>query len=345
VIIIAIYLLCLLGKMPYQLKSHTDLRDRLCTEGKKWRIACKRAKEATNEKVAIAGISDTMVSAFDDLTSAITYVSEAQADTEALVNLHQAGLDLATTQHEQVLKDYGPLSDRVTLIDKKIKELGDLERRIKNNTVANQRSDLDRSANVIIARNIRPIQTARKESYEDLEKAFLHSLKVIKMDKHTHVNHIRRLQKSKDDKSNGPPLMRVVLGSAGEKRKLYDAVNNFIKAGNDFEPAFHNEVPQYALGQHRHLNKLAGHIRQQNPGVRTRISIQKGDLMPVIMIKGADDTQYRKLTDDELKQARAEFIAARKEASASKLLYDDDRMDIDSASTTRAKATRKTAKK
>ena len=139
-----------------------------------------------------------------------------------------------------------------------------------------------KSANVVVCRNIRPVK-AGEESYEDIEKAFWAAIKPAKLERHLTINYIGRLQKAPSDHPDAPALIRVVLGSSGQKKKLYDSINELIKRGASFEPSFTNEIPAYALNAHKHLSRIAAHMRRENCQLKTRVSILKGDIWPCLL--------------------------------------------------------------
>ena len=122
----------------------------------------------------------------------------------------------------------------------------------------------------------------------------------------------------------------MVLGSSGQKRKLYESINDLIKKGASFEPSFTNEIPAYALNAHKHLSRIAAHMRRENRQIKTRVSILKGDTWPVISVKVKGQPTYIKIKDGNMQNAREACLKAAKRESErkkeAKLLADDDPM-------------------
>jgi len=86
-----------------------------------------------------------------------------------------------------------------------------------------QLMQLEAAAKGIICRNIRPTSTYHPERYEDMEDAFLQALSVIGFT--PKINHVKRLQRVKGDNARLPSTVKVELQSAGERVKLYNAID------------------------------------------------------------------------------------------------------------------------
>ena len=119
-----------------------------------------------------------------------------------------------------------------------------------------------------------------KETYNDIDKAFLTALKPLKLDKSIRVDSIRRLQKSRPTLTGLPSLE-----SSWAPTAVRNSGTICLRSGASYEPSFHNDIPQYALGSHRHLGKIAVFMRERDRDLRTRISIQRGDVWPSITVR------------------------------------------------------------
>ena len=97
-----------------------------------------------------------------------------------------------------------------------------------------------------------------------MEKTFWQAIKPTKLEMQLTVNYIGRLQKAPNDSPNILALMRIVLGLAGQKRKLYDGMNELIKKGVAFEPSFTNEIPSYTINAHKHMGRIAAFMCREN---------------------------------------------------------------------------------
>ena len=315
--------------MPLTFKTGDEMRDRMAGEGRKWRNALKKAKEA-DAKSGVALVADTVVGALDEVAGCVNYISHNQDKAKKRVDHLEEGVDIAVRNAEKSLTDHTSLRDDLAACRKKLEKLEKVERKIKSNTTAIQRGDLDRSSTVVICRNIKPV-TSQRESYADLERAFMAQMKPLKLDKVIHIDYVKRLMKSRSDTSGASPLLRVTLASVGEKRKLYEAVSTYVRAGNQYEPSFHNEIPGYALGAQRHLNKLAAFMRNKDESVKTRVSILKGDVWPSISVRDPADGSFKKMPDEEVEKARKLFLEDQRRKAEDKLLNSDE-METEGAS-------------
>ena len=82
------------------------------------------------------------------------------------------------------------------------------------------------------------------------------------------------------------------LGSTGDKRKLFEAILDHTKRGGSFEPTIHNKIPQYAIGSHKYLSRVASVMRHHDHDIKTLVAILKGDAWPSISIRGRGSTEY-----------------------------------------------------
>ena len=95
------------------------------------------------------------------------------------------------------------------------------------------------------------------------------------------------------DRLAAPPTMKVMLGSLAEKLKIYDAIRVAAQSGRDIPFEIQNEIPQYALGTHKQLNKIAHEIREIDNGIKTRVTMMKGDQWPQIRTANFFSCKYQ----------------------------------------------------
>ena len=317
--------------MPIDYKSHDQVRTRLVAQGKIWRATLNKVKTSKHEGVKeLAGTVEEVV---DEVTAGLIYCASETQKQSTRVDHLELGVATATQQAETVFEAQDVIKTEFNALELRLEEATKqneaLKKRVEHNTVVSHRAEMAKSANVVVCRNIRPVK-AGEESYEDIEKAFWMAIKPAKLERHLSINYIGRLQKAPSDHPDAPALIRVVLGSSGQKRKLYDSVNDLIKRGASFEPSFTNEIPAYALNAHKHLSRIAAHMRRENRQLKTRVSILKGDIWPVISIKVRGQPTYVKIKDEEMQSAREAYLKAAKRESElkkeAKLLAEDDHM-------------------
>ena len=323
--------------MPIDYKSHDQVRTRLVAQGKIWRATLNKVKTSKHE--GVKELAGTVEEVADEVTAGLIYcASETQRQSTRVGHLEQ-GVATATEQAETVIEAQDLIKNECNALELRLEEATKqneaLKKRVEHNTVVSHRAEMAKSANVVVCRNIRPIKSG-EESYEDIEKAFWLAIKPAKLERHLTINYIGRLQKAPPDHPDTPALIRVVLGASGQKRKLYDSINDLIKKGASFEPSFTNEIPAYALNAHKHLSRIAAHMRRENRQIKTRVSILKGDIWPVISVKVRGQPTYVKIKDGEMQNAREAYLKAAKRESERKkearLLADDDMMDASEAS-------------
>ena len=303
----------------------------MVAQGKIWRATLNKVKTSKHEGVKeLAGTVEEVV---DEVTAGLIYCAAETQKQSTRVGHLELGVATATEQAETVIEAQDLIKNEFNALEMRLEEATKqneaLKKRVDHNTVVSHRAEMAKSANVVVCRNIRPVK-AGEESYEDIEKAFWTAIKPAKLERHLTINYIGRLQKAPSDHPDAPALIRVVLGSSGQKRKLYDSINELIKRGASFEPSFTNEIPAYALNAHKHLSRIAAHMRRENRQLKTRVSILKGDIWPVISIKVRGQPTYVKIKDDDMQAAREAYLkAAKKESERKKearLLADDDHM-------------------
>ena len=115
------------------------------------------------------------------------------------------------------------------------------------------------------------------------------------------------------------------LGSTGEKRKLFEAILDHTKRGGQFEPTIHNEIPQYAIGSHKYLSRVASVMRRHDRDIRTRVAILKGDTWPSISIRGRGSTGYSRLSDAAFDKAKELYLKSYKDDAARKKAAQEER--------------------
>ena len=320
--------------MPLVFSSSEDLKKKLLNSSKKWREGLKKAKEAKDE--GVRNMADSVEQAFDDCVSSVIFNSTEIRKVNNRADELQEGLDLANQKTDTILEDQATTQESFNLLEKRLEAVSakeeKLERACRANTAATQRGDIERAANVIICRNVKQVSRPGVETYDDLEKAFYSAIKGLKLGTAIRVNYIRRLQRNSQDKSKAPALLRVELGSTGEKRKLFEAILDHTKRGGHFEPTIHNEIPQYAIGSHKYLSRVASVMRRHDRDIKTRVAILKGDTWPSISIRGRGSTGYSRLSDDDFKKAKELYLKSCIDEAAKKKAEQEERIlleDVD----------------
>ena len=225
--------------MPITYTDNDHVRTRLVSQGKQWRAALNKVRTSKHE--GVKDLANTVEKVVDELTAGIIHcASECEKQSSRVENLEE-GVATATEQAETVIiaqdeikREFNALEQRLETATKTNEAL---KKKVESNTLNSQRAEMAKCANVIICRGIRYLKPGA-ETYEDMEKSFWQAIKPTKMEKHLSINYIGRLQKAPNDNPNVPALLRVVLGSAGQKRKLYDAINALVKKGTAFEPSY-----------------------------------------------------------------------------------------------------------
>ena len=137
---------------------------------------------------------------------------------------------------------------------------------------------LERSQSVIIIRNLAP-STSNHETYEDLEKCVGKMLKDLHVNRDgIQINSVRRLQRSKMDKSGDHPALCIKLGGVGDKIKIYQAIDYMIKNGKKVTAQVNNEIPEYAIKAYKTQCRFATYLRKRDASIKTCVGIDRGDL-------------------------------------------------------------------
>ena len=199
--------------------------------------------------------------------------------------------------------------------------MAELELRTKSALSQIQRIELARSETTVIAKGITPT-TNQKETQEDLRKAFLQAIRMLNV-QGINVQYARRLQRVRGDRLAAPPTMKVMLGSLAEKLKIYDAIRVAAQSGRDIPFEIQNEIPQYALGTHKQLNKIAHEIRDIDNGIKTRVTMMKGDQWPQIRMKRRGDKNYKPACKDLVEMAKQNLVKASKARAAERKAAND----------------------
>ena len=218
------------------------------------------------------------------------------------------------------------------------KKLAELELRTKLALSQIQRIELARCETTVIAKGIPPT-TNQRETHYDLKKAFLQAIRMLNVQGIT-VQYARRLQRVRGDRLTAPPAMKVILGSLAEKLRLCDAIRVAAQSGRDIPFKIQNEIPQYALGNHKQLKKIAHEIREIDNGIKTRVTMMKGDQWPQIRMKQRGDKNYKAACKDLGEMAKQNLVKASKARAAEckpandAILMDEDIETADPAAST-----------
>ena len=98
-----------------------------------------------------------------------------------------------------------------------------------------------------------------------------------------------------------------------------------------------SEIPKYALPKYRRLGKLAKALRDHDKRWKTKVSIPRGKLQPVLQLKkrGTGD-KYKAASDDQLKLATELWEKAKKDRDDDLLRpSEDEDEDMETESTAR----------
>ena len=190
------------------------------------------------------------------------------------------------------------------------KRLEELSIRAKSNLTHIQRLELARSEKIIIAKGM-ALLTQAKEKQDELRNAAMGAFQATGSQGIT-LTYARQLQRVKGDRGTAPPAMRVTLSCLTDKLILYDAVRQKIQEGISIPYSFQNEIPKYALGLHKQLNKVAMEIRRMDRDIKTRVTMTRGDHWPVLMIKRRWATSCELAAQDLIDTAKKNINEAKK---------------------------------
>ena len=324
--------------MPLKFNNSDEARKFILDESKKWRASLEKAKTSKDGAKETATV---MVNATDALVSAQTHTIDAVMVLQREQAVVQGGLEKANTAMDMLSAENTTIKDTVNRQERDqeaaAKEADKAAVRAKAHQNWLYRLQLERSQAVIVIRNLPPMTNAR-ETYDDMEKAVLRMLKELHINRDgIRINSVRRLQRSKQDRSGDHPALRVELGGVGDKIKIYQAVDMLIKGGKRLTFQINNEIPEYAIKAYKTQCRVATHIHKRDPNIKTRVGIERGDIWPTITMKKRGGAKYGKVLEELYTRAREE-VAREKKAEAEKkkkdkedrlLEGDDDDMDTD----------------
>ena len=157
---------------------------------------------------------------------AITGVQAEQAVVREGMEKTAEAVDMLAKEHDQIQLAVND-SEKEREAMSKGSEKAALKVRATQNTL--YKLQLKRSQSVIIISNLTPI-TSNRETYEDLEKCVGKMLKDLRVNRDgIRINSVRRLQRSKMDKSGDHPALRIELGGVGDKIKIYQAIDYMME--------------------------------------------------------------------------------------------------------------------
>ena len=323
--------------MPLKFNTTDEARKLVLDESKKWRAALEKSKAA---KDGAKEIATTMVAATDVLVSTQTFTLDALSGIQAEVEVVKGGVDKTAEAVNMLSEEHDQIKEAVNQHEKKqdmvSKNTANATVKAKATQNALYRLQLERSQSVVVIRNIPPL-TANRETYDDLERCVAKLLKELHINRDgIRVNSVRRLQRSKLDRSGDHPALRIELGGVGDKIKIYQAIDHMIKTGKRVTAQVNNEIPEYALKAYKTQCRIATHIRRRDTNLKTRVSIERGDLWPSILTKKrgtgkyepVEEEIYERAKDDVTRERKRETEKRKKDREDRLLLREDDDMDV-----------------
>jgi hypothetical protein len=318
--------------MPFNYKDVGQVRDRLLSKNAKWQAELDKLTKGTKD-VTIKAVSQNIAEVADELVAVNTVQNDQIIKNHQLANKAVSASSAALESSSMALETQKIMA----------KDLKETESKVETNTKRSlksiherQRADLERSQTVVIARGI-PSLVEGKESYNDLEAAVLTAFKKIGLKRGTiSINYIRRMNQAGGErakKDREPRALRVELSSIGDKIKLYEAMIE-TSSSKRVDFSLTSEIPKYALPKYRKLGKMAKALRDNDGRWKTKVSIPRGKLQPVLQLKkrGSGD-KYKPATEAQLKQATDLWEKERKSREDGRLLEasdGDEEMDTDS---------------
>ena len=234
--------------MPLRFNNTEEARKLVLNESKKWRAALEKSK---TQKEGAKDIATSMVAATDVIVSTQVFTLDTIAGVQAEQAVVREGMERTSEAVDMLAKEHEQIQLAVNDSEKereamsKGSENAALKLRAAQNAL--YKLQLERSQSVIIIRNLAPI-TSNCETYEDLEKCVGKLLKDLHVNRdEIRINSVRRLQRSKMDKSGDHPALRIELGGVGDKIKIYQAIDYMIKNGKKVAAQVNNEIPEYAI--------------------------------------------------------------------------------------------------
>ena len=201
------------------LTTATDEGTRLLELSKKWRTELRASEKSDKPYIGIsASVSEALEELATCQVASWDRITAAQASSAGVLQGASVANDLAT-ESMKCVKEVSAIETANNIATQKLVQVKDLQRRTKSNLTHIQRKELDRSENILIAKGV-PALAQGKETQEDLQKALRQAFNVIRASDIS-VEHIRRLQRVKGDRSAVPATMRIKLGSVGDKLKIF----------------------------------------------------------------------------------------------------------------------------
>ena len=304
-------------------KATTGLSDdglKLLEASKRWRAEFRKAE--TNEDLVVQ-LSAAVSGAFDELTAAtvknMDKIKGAVATATSANNGANIANGLANKAVNMAQENLATLTAQEAATSKRLAEL---ELRTKAAMNQLQKYELAKSETTVMAKGISPTTNSR-ESQDDLKRAIGSAIRGLNVQGVT-IEFARRLQRVRGDRLTGPPALKVTLGSVADKLKIYEAIRAATQQGKHIPFEIQNEIPQYTLGTHKQLNKIALEMRKQDRNLKTRVSMLKGDQWPQIRIKRRGEKHYHTASKDLVEMARQGIIRANKARAAERRITNDD---------------------
>ena len=305
-------------KITHNPKKLEDERQQLLAQSLQWqdelsKIGRSTAAPATVTKSLVgqvATIAHGLVAATDTNAQNLAALNK---DCSIAVNSAETALAEATSALQSQIELDSSLKSLVATTDKQAKQIDTNAKRAAKNATDNHREALNRCQTVLIAKGIPPLHEG-KETYAELEAALDRCLKTLKLDKgKLGVDYLRRLpepkmtdaQKRRSRLREGPRLLRIQLGSLGDKIKVFEAMTALADKNKMVDFSFSTEVPRYALPRFKKLGRAAKALRQIEVGIKTRVVIPKGKINPVLQIKSKGTTEdYVDASEEMLARAQ-----------------------------------------
>ena len=313
--------------MPLKFNNTEEARKLVLDESKKWRQALEKAKTS---KDGVKDVAAAMVTATDTIVSAQVHTMDQVMDIKKEQGIVREGLEKANRAMDMLANEHDEIKVVVNKQEKVQETVSkDAEKaayRAKAATVALYKLQLERSQSVVVIRNLAPL-TKNKETYEDLEKLIARMLKELTLSRDgIRVNAVKRLQRSKMDKTGEYPALRVELSGVGDKIKIYQAIEQQVKSGRRVAFQISNEIPEYAIKAYKAQCKIATIIRRMDANVKTRVGIERGDLWPTISTKFRGAPKYERVPEQVFNTAKEVVIKEKKAENDKRKKEREDRL-------------------
>ena len=309
---------------------------RLLEASKKWR-ADLRALEDSAEP--IVDLTTTVEGALDELVTANVAVSDKVMAMGRKVNVATKGAEVAnSTSNKALAMAQSATKDMAELAAANAAKIEELILNSKRSTEKIQRLELAQSETIILCKGVEAITTNEHETQKEMRQAITHAFNSMNI-RDVRIEHVRRMQRVHGDRGTAPPALRVRMGSVGDKLRVFEAMRRVTASGNHQVPYdFQNEVPKYALSTHKQLHKLSVEIRKIDKDIKTRVTMMKGELWPIITMKRKGESHYKAAPKELIDLARTNMHRNSKAVASIKRnnfgatnRNDDDDMDQDPA--------------